>query len=38
VKSVTSELDGPPDEAGVPLVDFGAGLHAAYSIASLLGG
>jgi crotonobetainyl-CoA:carnitine CoA-transferase CaiB-like acyl-CoA transferase len=36
VMSVTGEPDGAPVKAGVPLVDFGAGLYAAFSIASLL--
>jgi crotonobetainyl-CoA:carnitine CoA-transferase CaiB-like acyl-CoA transferase len=36
VMSVTGEPDGAPVKAGVPLVDFGAGLYAAFAIASLL--
>lgn len=36
VMSVTGEPDGSPVKAGVPMVDFGAGLYAAFSIASLL--
>lgn len=36
VMSVTGEPDGAPVKAGVPLVDFGAGLYAAFSIASLI--
>ena len=36
VMSVTGEPDGAPVKAGVPLVDFGAGLYAAFTIASLL--
>ena len=36
VMSVTGEPDGAPVKAGVPLVDFGAGLYAAFSIASML--
>jgi crotonobetainyl-CoA:carnitine CoA-transferase CaiB-like acyl-CoA transferase len=36
VMSVTGEPDGAPVKAGVPLVDFAAGLYAAYSIAALL--
>jgi crotonobetainyl-CoA:carnitine CoA-transferase CaiB-like acyl-CoA transferase len=36
VMSVTGEPDGAPVKAGVPLVDFGAGLYAAFSIAALL--
>jgi crotonobetainyl-CoA:carnitine CoA-transferase CaiB-like acyl-CoA transferase len=36
VMSVTGEPDGAPVKAGVPMVDFGAGLYAAFSIASLL--
>jgi crotonobetainyl-CoA:carnitine CoA-transferase CaiB-like acyl-CoA transferase len=34
--SVTGEPEGAPVKAGVPLVDFGAGLYAAYSIAAML--
>ena len=36
VMSVTGEPDGAPVKSGVPLVDFGAGLYAAFSIASLI--
>ena len=36
VMSVTGEPEGAPVKAGVPLVDFGAGLYAAFSIASLI--
>ncbi len=36
VMSVTGEPDGAPVKAGVPLVDFGAGLYAAYAIAASL--
>jgi crotonobetainyl-CoA:carnitine CoA-transferase CaiB-like acyl-CoA transferase len=36
VMSVTGEPEGAPVKAGVPLVDFGAGLYAAFGIASLL--
>jgi len=36
VMSVTGEPDGAPVKAGVPLVDFAAGLYAAYSIAALI--
>jgi crotonobetainyl-CoA:carnitine CoA-transferase CaiB-like acyl-CoA transferase len=36
VMSVTGEPGGAPVKAGVPLVDFGAGLYAAYSIAAML--
>jgi len=36
VMSVTGEPDGAPVKAGVPLVDFGAGLYGAFAIASLL--
>jgi crotonobetainyl-CoA:carnitine CoA-transferase CaiB-like acyl-CoA transferase len=36
VMSVTGEPDGAPVKAGVPLVDFAAGLYAAYAIAALL--
>lgn len=36
VMSVTGEPEGAPVKAGVPLVDFGAGLYAAYSIAAML--
>ncbi|MFZ4760072.1 MAG: CaiB/BaiF CoA transferase family protein [Burkholderiaceae bacterium] len=36
VMSVTGEPDGAPVKAGVPLVDFGSGLYAAFAIASLL--
>lgn len=36
VMSVTGEPDGAPVKAGVPLVDFGAGLYAAFSIAAML--
>jgi crotonobetainyl-CoA:carnitine CoA-transferase CaiB-like acyl-CoA transferase len=36
VMSVTGEPDGAPVKAGVPLVDFTAGLYAAYSIAALM--
>ena len=36
VMSVTGEPDGAPVKAGVPLVDFAAGLYAAYTIAALL--
>lgn len=36
VMSVTGEPDGAPVKAGVPLVDFAAGLYAAYSIAAML--
>ncbi|UCE32275.1 MAG: CoA transferase [Burkholderiales bacterium] len=36
VMSVTGEPDGAPVKAGVPLVDFGAGLYAAYTIAAML--
>lgn len=36
VMSVTGEPEGAPVKAGVPLVDFGAGLYAAFSIAALL--
>jgi crotonobetainyl-CoA:carnitine CoA-transferase CaiB-like acyl-CoA transferase len=36
VMSVTGEPDGAPVKAGVPLVDFGAGLYAAFTIASML--
>jgi crotonobetainyl-CoA:carnitine CoA-transferase CaiB-like acyl-CoA transferase len=34
--SVTGEPDGAPVKAGVPIVDFAAGLYAAYSIAALI--
>lgn len=36
VMSVTGEPEGAPVKAGVPLVDFGAGLYAAYAIAAML--
>lgn len=36
VMSVTGEPDGAPVKAGVPLVDFGAGLYAAFTIAAML--
>jgi crotonobetainyl-CoA:carnitine CoA-transferase CaiB-like acyl-CoA transferase len=36
VMSVTGEPDGAPVKSGVPLVDFAAGLYAAYSIAALI--
>lgn len=36
VMSVTGEPDGAPVKAGVPLVDFGAGLYGAYSIAAMV--
>ena len=36
VMSVTGEPDGAPVKAGVPLVDFAAGLYGAYSIAAML--
>jgi crotonobetainyl-CoA:carnitine CoA-transferase CaiB-like acyl-CoA transferase len=36
VMSVTGEPEGAPVKAGVPLVDFGAGLYAAFSIAALI--
>ena len=36
VMSVTGEPDGAPVKSGVPLVDFAAGLYAAYSIAALV--
>ncbi len=36
VMSVTGEPEGAPVKAGVPLVDFGAGLYAAFSIAAML--
>ena len=36
VMSVTGEPDGPPVKAGVPLVDFTAGLYAAFSIAAMI--
>jgi crotonobetainyl-CoA:carnitine CoA-transferase CaiB-like acyl-CoA transferase len=36
VMSVTGEPDGAPVKAGVPMVDFGAGLYGAFAIASLL--
>jgi len=36
VMSVTGEADGAPVKAGVPLVDFGAGLYAAFTIAAML--
>ncbi|MEN9774251.1 MAG: hypothetical protein RL322_1321 [Pseudomonadota bacterium] len=36
VMSVTGEPGGAPVKAGVPLVDFGAGLYAAYSITAML--
>jgi crotonobetainyl-CoA:carnitine CoA-transferase CaiB-like acyl-CoA transferase len=36
VMSVTGEPEGAPVKSGVPLVDFGAGLYAAFSIASLI--
>ncbi len=36
VMSVTGEPDGAPVKSGVPLVDFGAGLYAAYAIAAKL--
>lgn len=36
VMSVTGEPDGPPVKCGVPIADFGAGLYAAFAIASLL--
>ena len=36
VMSVTGEPQGAPVKAGVPLVDFAAGLYAAYSIAAML--
>lgn len=36
VMSVTGEPQGAPVKAGVPLVDFGAGLYAAFTIAAML--
>jgi len=36
VMSVTGEPDGAPVKAGVPLVDFTAGLYAAFSIAAMI--
>ena len=36
VMSVTGEPGGAPVKAGVPVVDFAAGLYAAFSIAALL--
>ena len=36
VMSVTGEPEGEPVKAGVPLVDFGAGLYGAYSIAAMV--
>lgn len=36
VMSVTGEPDGAPVKAGVPIVDFAAGLYAAYAIAALI--
>ena len=36
VMSVTGEPDGPPVKCGVPLGDFGAGLYAAFCIASAI--
>ena len=36
VMSVTGEPDGAPVKAGVPLVDFSAGLYGAFSIAAML--
>ena len=36
VMSVTGEPDGAPVKSGVPLVDFAAGLYAAYAIAALI--
>jgi len=36
VMSVTGEPDGAPVKAGVPLVDFTAGLYAAFTIAAVL--
>jgi crotonobetainyl-CoA:carnitine CoA-transferase CaiB-like acyl-CoA transferase len=36
VMSVTGEPDGAPVKAGVPMVDFGAGLYAAFTIAALI--
>ncbi len=36
VMSVTGEPDGAPVKSGVPLVDFGAGLYAAYAVAAKL--
>lgn len=36
VMSVTGEPEGAPVKAGVPLVDFGAGLYGAYSIAAMV--
>src|SRR5699024_12310189 len=34
--SVTSDPNGPPIKAGVPICDFAAGLYAAFSIVSAL--
>jgi len=36
VMSVTGEPDGDPVKCGVPLTDFGAGLYAAFAIATAL--
>ena len=36
VMSVTGEPEGAPVKAGVPLVDFGAGLYGAFSIAAMV--
>lgn len=36
VMSVTGEEGSPPVKCGVPISDFGAGLYAAFSIASLI--
>ena len=36
VMSVTGEAHGAPVKAGVPMVDFGAGLYAAFTIAALI--
>ena len=36
VMSVTGEPEGEPVKAGVPIVDFAAGLYAAFSIAALV--
>ena len=36
IMSVTGEPDGAPVKCGVPLVDFAAGLYAAFAVSSLL--
>ena len=38
IMSVTGEPDGAPVKCGVPLVDFAAGLYAAFAVSSLLAG